>query len=189
MTKTVVQYIENGKVSTVWNRIIKSKTALVVALFVLAKAEVLFRDNSWQTLDAWRAFLPYVFGGAALILIRSAIKKVELASNAANPVVNGIYTFEEAKRPASAGINLFTLFMLGGLMVPGCLLLSGCDATKALVGADGKPVVMGEVCVQTANGMFCYKPNEPTVVEPAPAPVPAVPTPAAPSRIPPPLEK
>ncbi len=82
------RYIVNDAVSTAWKRMAESKTTYVILAFVLAKAELLFNGNQWQTADAWREFVPYVFGGVALIMIRSGIKKSELASNALNPDVD-----------------------------------------------------------------------------------------------------
>lgn len=88
-------------------------------------------------------------------------------------------------------------------------VLTGCSAGSKLgeviTNPDGKPIVTGEICVNTPNGRFCYMPNKPTIVEPvptpkpadvavAPAPVPVMPVapvpPAAPLTVAaPPLEK
>lgn len=69
------------------------------------------------------------------------------------------------------------------------ITFGGCSAVSGLVGADGKPIVTGDICVRTANGIVCYKPNEPTIVEPEKPPVaiaaPVVVQPMAPP--PPPL--
>lgn len=205
--ETSVKYVVNGAVSTVWSRIRASKTTYIVLAFVLANAIPLFEGASWQSIDAWQKFFPYIFGGVVLIMLRSASKQTELAANAVNPAVRNVRAVEEPKGGGDSYGKIGAMIAVAGLLGIG---LTGCGALGAagnvVTNLDGKPVVSGTICVNTPNGRFCYMPTEPTIIQPETVPdgvavvpastlatpinmVPVLPGPASYNDVPPPRQK
>lgn len=163
MNPTTVKYVVNGKVSTVISRLQASKTFWICLAFVLAAAD---KWNKGEMSGAQLLSVCQV--GVIGILIRSAMAKAELASNAANQDVQNV---EVKEVPKQTGTGVTTALL--ALLCVGCLSLAGCGRTAAaLQTPDGKPIVSGEICANTPNGRICYKPNEPTVVAPEPTPPP-----------------
>lgn len=159
---TKVKYIVNGAASNFFKRLVMTKTFAVVAVFVLTSA------LRWNAGDiTLQQLIEVCQVGVIGILLRAALAKAELAANASNPAVANVEAVE-VRKPGYSGIatGLFMMLCVFG----GALVLSGCGAGKGIsdviTNPDGKPIISGEVCVNTANGKFCYVPNEPVIVEP-----------------------
>lgn len=71
-------------------------------------------------------------------------------------------------------MNVVRLTLTAALAVT----LTGCSALSNLTNPDGTAINPGPVCVDTANGRFCYMPTPvPGTAAVAPAPVLNTPTP------------
>lgn len=170
--KTAIKYLEDGVTSTLLSRVLGSKVTYAVLLYVLAKGLPLFESADWMSVAAWKEFLPTVFGGSVVILMRSAIKKAEIASNAVNPAITNTDAVVVPKGGPNGGVTA----MLVGLLALAGVSFTGCSALNALTTPDGEPVASGPVCVDTEQGRFCYMPNAApgtaALIPPAPTPIP-----------------
>jgi hypothetical protein len=125
-TKLKVEYLVNGVAVSLWKRLAGTKTFWVAAVFVLGAAEMWNRGEI-----PFSTFWSTVQTGVIGILIRAALYKAELASNAANPDVVSV-DIHEKEVPKSGGISGMFLAML---IVGSTAFFAGCADKQILASA------------------------------------------------------
>lgn len=125
MKQKQIQYLVNGVAVGAWRRITSSKTFWVVTAFILTAAD---RWNKGEISAA--DFFQIVQIGVIGILIRAALSKSELASNAANPDIKAVDALErDSKIPAPVPGMMACVTVAGAL-----LALTACAVPGAVMG-------------------------------------------------------
>lgn len=158
MNKQTVEYYVNGAKSKLWDRLKGSKVFWLIVLFMCYQIQKWHAAYGTPDAIPLEELIDKLWYGIFGILIRAAVAKAELASNALNPDVMHV---EAVARPAGGPPSITPVATILAIGIAG-FALGGC--------ADKSAKATARVCYTDQNGnQVCIG-----TVDPPPPPAPPI---------------